>query len=108
MNLVKRIIVNVLHPVIDDCSSQDVANVSKSIKHLDHVTSTRSLSVLLDLFFEEFDPQLNHVLGPKSWCIEFRDFKGFIEFEQGGYDWVHAFPSSHPAFEHCRRAYFPS
>ena len=55
MHLIEGIIVDVLHTMIDDGPSKDVANICQCVEDFDKITRTGSLSVFLDFFSQEFD-----------------------------------------------------
>ena len=55
MNFVECIVVNILHPMVDDSASKDVADISQCIENLDYVAGPSRFSVFLNFLGEQFD-----------------------------------------------------
>ena len=89
MHFVERIIVNILHAVVEDGPCEDVANICQRIQHLNQIPRTCSFSILLHFFGEEFDAKFNQFIGSKGRRVKLGDLKGLIKFKQGSNNRVH-------------------
>ena len=75
MDLIECIVEDVLHPVIQHGSGEDVCDVAKRIEDLHEVPGTHRLRIFSNLLLQQSYSELCQFLWPQSRCFEAWDLK---------------------------------